>query len=89
MGHQSSEMKDKYRGEPEVTMETRFNNNFQPFTLSDHHKNGPSKVGRNIYHNGIKYCCSSSIEIRCTYVFLNVISIIIHLVKLCGLYRCI
>ena len=43
-------MKDKYKGEPEVTMETQFTKNFQPFTLSDHHKNGPSKVGRNIYH---------------------------------------
>ena len=44
MGNQSSEMKDKYKGEPEVTMETRFSDSFQPPKLHDHHVNGPSKV---------------------------------------------
>ncbi|CAB4038975.1 Hypothetical predicted protein, partial [Paramuricea clavata] len=43
MGNQSSEMKDKYKGEPEVTLETRFNERFQPPKLHDHHVNGPSK----------------------------------------------
>ncbi len=44
MGNQSSEMKDKYRGEPEVTLDTRFDERFQPPKLHDHHVNGPSKV---------------------------------------------
>ena len=49
MGNQNSEMKDKYRGEPEVTLETRFNERFQPPTLHDHHVNGPSKVCHVVY----------------------------------------
>lgn len=44
MGNQSSEMKDKYKGEPEVTLETHLNERFQPPKLHDHHANGPSKV---------------------------------------------
>lgn len=43
MGNQTSEMKDKYKGEPEVTMNTRFSERLQPPKLSDHHSNGPSK----------------------------------------------
>ena len=49
MGNQSSEMKDKYRGEPEVTLETRFNERFQAPKLHDHHDNGPSKVRHIVY----------------------------------------
>ena len=44
MGDQTSEMKDKYKGEPEVTMDTRFSERLLPPKLSDHHSDGPSKV---------------------------------------------
>ncbi|XP_046861470.1 uncharacterized protein LOC124454752 [Xenia sp. Carnegie-2017] len=43
MGYQSSEMKHKYKGEPEVTLETKFDRRFQPSVLHDHHLNGPCK----------------------------------------------
>ena len=44
MGNQNSEMKDKYKGEPEVTLQTHFSERFQPPKLHDDHVNGPSKV---------------------------------------------
>lgn len=44
MGNQTSEMKENYKGEPEVIMATKFIKEFQPPKLSDHHNNGPNKV---------------------------------------------
>ena len=56
MGNQSSEMKDKYKGEPEVTLQTHLNERFQPPKLHDHHVNGPSKVEHN--HAVFLFCNS-------------------------------
>lgn len=57
MGNQSSEMKDKYKGEPEVTLQTHLNERFQPPKLHDHHVNGPSKVEDMQFFFFVTHCC--------------------------------
>lgn len=44
MGFQCSEMKAEYTARPGVNLDTRFNAGIQPFNLSDHHREGNSKV---------------------------------------------
>lgn len=47
MGNQLSEMKAEYNGQPGLREKYNFEEVFYPqnFTLQDHHKDGPSKVG--------------------------------------------
>jgi len=45
MGNQISEAHDKFRNEPALPMPKEFVPNTQGFKLSNHHTEGPSKVG--------------------------------------------